>query len=183
LHHWRKQLSQQRPCPASAGPFSPEPESLYPAEESKEHTLPAGSASYKEVEKQPEPRTPPPVSKAAAVSAAPAVRRLARELGVDIHRVPPTGPAGYITADDVKTFAKASLEGAPSTGTTRVEKMNAVRKATMKHMSHCWATIPHVTQHDVADITKLEELRKRFIICLAAIGIGFLVSYAFKEDL
>jgi len=109
-------------------------------------------------------------TKALSVSAAPAVRRLARELGVDIHRVPPTGPAGYITADDVKIFAKESLEGAPSTGTTRVEKMSAIRKATMKHMSHCWATIPHVTQHDTDDITQLEELRKRFAPKAEAVG-------------
>ncbi len=108
----------------------------------------------------PEPQTPK--TKSSAVSAAPSVRRLARELGVDIHRVPSTGPAGYITADDVKAFAKETLEGAPSTGGTKVEKMTATRNAVMKHMSHCWATIPHVTQHDTADITKLEELRKRF---------------------
>jgi pyruvate dehydrogenase E2 component (dihydrolipoamide acetyltransferase) len=111
----------------------------------------------------PRPLTPEPkVTKSLSVSAAPSVRRLARELGVDVHRVPSTGPAGYITAEDVKAFAKGTLEGAPATGETRIEKMSSIRKATMKHMSHCWATIPHVTQHDMADITKLEELRKRF---------------------
>jgi pyruvate dehydrogenase E2 component (dihydrolipoamide acetyltransferase) len=111
---------------------------------------------------------PAPVSADKAVSAAPNVRRLARELGVDIHDVNPATEGGRINLEDVKQFAKASMAGggakrkAGSTGGVRVEKMSAIRKATMKHMTHCWTTIPHVTQHDMADITKLEELRKRF---------------------
>ena len=48
-------------------------------------------------------------------------------------------------------------------GHVRAEKMSAIRKATMNHMAHCWATIPHVKQHDTADITRLNELRKRMI--------------------
>lgn len=123
-------------------------------------------------EPEPAPSTPdlrPPTSKPAVelpVSAAPNVRRLARELGVDVHQVPATGPNGYVTAEDVKGFTKTNLrtKSAAWAGDSgeRTEKMSAVRKATMKHMEHCWATIPHVTQHDVADITKLEELRKRY---------------------
>ena len=42
----------------------------------------------------------------------------------------------------------------------RIEKMNKVRIATMNHMSHCWNSIPHVTQHDTVDITRLNDLRK-----------------------
>jgi pyruvate dehydrogenase E2 component (dihydrolipoamide acetyltransferase) len=111
--------------------------------------------------------TPAPAPAAAAVSAAPNVRRLARELGVDVHDVVASDPNGRISLEDVKQFAKAGLSGGVkrkpgSTGGTRVEKMSAIRKATMNHMAHCWATIPHVTQHDMADITKLEQLRKRF---------------------
>ncbi|MBL7012150.1 MAG: 2-oxo acid dehydrogenase subunit E2 [Kiritimatiellales bacterium] len=135
------------------------------------------------VEEKPEPASPisdprpltpvSPVAKALAVSASPKVRRLARELGVDIHLVPPSGPAGFITDEDVKKFAKSGLSSgsAPATAqTTRVEKMNAVRKATMNHMSHCWATIPHVTQHDMADITELERLRKLYAPKAEAVG-------------
>ncbi len=109
-----------------------------------------------------EPETPE--EKPLAVSASPAVRRLARELGVDIHQIPPTGPAGFITQDDVKEYAKRTLSqgGIPVAGPTRIEKMSGVRKATLKHMTHCWTTIPHVTQHDTADITKLELLRKQY---------------------
>jgi pyruvate dehydrogenase E2 component (dihydrolipoamide acetyltransferase) len=103
-----------------------------------------------------------------AVSAAPNVRKLARELGVNIHEVPASAPDGHVSEEDVKAYARGAMQngrapavksGEPS---VRVEKMSPTRKATMNHMAHCWATIPHVTQHDVADITKLEELRKRY---------------------
>ena len=115
----------------------------------------------------------PPTSEAAkptfpAVSAAPNVRKLARELGVTVHEVPASAPDGHISEEDVKAFARERLlngcASAPRSTepSERIEKMSAVRKATMKHMAHCWAMIPHVTLHDTADITRLEELRKRF---------------------
>lgn len=103
-----------------------------------------------------------------AVSAAPNVRKLARELGVNIHEVPASAPDGHVSEEDVKAYARGAMQNGrapaakPGEPSVRVEKMSQTRKATMKHMAHCWATIPHVTQHDVADITKLEELRKRY---------------------
>jgi pyruvate dehydrogenase E2 component (dihydrolipoamide acetyltransferase) len=119
----------------------------------------------------PEPR--PLTSEAAkpafpAVSAAPNVRRLARELGVIIHDVPASDPDGHISEEDVKAFARESLQNGRLPGlqktasAVRIEKMTPTRKAIMEHMAHCWATIPHVTQHDMADITRLEALRKRY---------------------
>lgn len=118
-----------------------------------------------------------------AVSAAPNVRRLARELGVDIRAVEPSHKDGRIGLDDVKQFAKANLEGGggavhrpAATGAVRVEKMSQIRKMTMEHMTHCWTTIPHVTQHDMADITKLEELRKRFAPKAEAVGSKLTVT-------
>lgn len=112
-----------------------------------------------------------------AVSAAPNVRRLARELGVDVHAVLPGEGGERISIDDVKGFAKKTLENGRSEKghvgdqSVRVEKMLAVRKVTMKHMSHCWATVPHVTQHDTADITRLNQLRKQFGIKAEAVGV------------
>jgi len=127
--------------------------------------------------------TPAPAPAGKAVSAAPNVRRLARELGVDIQDVTPSTSGGRISLEDVKQFAKASLDGGGgskretgATGAIRVEKMSAIRKATMAHMTHCWATIPHVTQHDMADITKLEELRKRFAPKAEAVGAKLTVT-------
>src|SRR5215470_6736131 len=116
------------------------------------------------------------------VPAAPHVRRLAREVGVDIYEVKGTGPGGRISEDDVKGQAKALLSAtAAATATPRaghfrqpqlpdfakwgkVERvsMRGVRRKTAEHLSEAWNTIPHVTQHDRADITELEQLRARF---------------------
>ncbi|HEY5621648.1 MAG TPA: 2-oxo acid dehydrogenase subunit E2 [Pontiella sp.] len=124
---------------------------------------------------------PEPAAK--AVSAAPNVRRLARELGVDIHQVTPAVEGSRISLEDVKQYAKESLASGGSAvrragiqGAVRVEKMSAIRKATMQHMAHCWSTIPHVTQHDMADITKLEQLRKRFAPKAEAVGAKLTVT-------
>lgn len=113
------------------------------------------------------------------VPASPAVRRLAREIGVDIYEVKGTGSNGRISEEDVKNHAKAVITGAiqAAPGVARpeiklpdfskwgpIEKvgMRAVRRKTAEHLTVAWTTIPHVTQHDKADITELEELRKRF---------------------
>jgi pyruvate dehydrogenase E2 component (dihydrolipoamide acetyltransferase) len=112
--------------------------------------------------------------------AAPSVRRMARELGVDVAQVPGSGPAGRISVDDVKAYAKRLVTGgaggggaaAPAAseplpdfsrwGDVERQPMRAVRRKTAERLSVAWTTIPHVTQHDVADITALEELRKRY---------------------
>jgi pyruvate dehydrogenase E2 component (dihydrolipoamide acetyltransferase) len=117
------------------------------------------------------------------VPAAPHVRRLARELGVDIYEVKGNGPGGRISEDDVKAYAKALLVAAASAmqATPRaghfaapklpdfskwgkIEKvsMRGVRRKTAEHLAESWNTIPHVTQQDRADITELEQLRARF---------------------
>jgi pyruvate dehydrogenase E2 component (dihydrolipoamide acetyltransferase) len=116
------------------------------------------------------------------VPAAPHVRRLARELGVDIHAVRGTGPGARISKDDVKAHAKilitsatAALGAPPSTGHAepalpdfsrwgKIERvsMRGVRRKTAEHLRQAWNTIPHVTQQDHADITELEHLRARF---------------------
>ncbi len=117
------------------------------------------------------------------VAAAPHVRRLARELGLDIYSVTGTGPGGRISEDDVKAHAKATLATAisaaqaPQAGARfaqpklpdftrwgKVERvsMRGVRRKTAEHLREAWNTIPHVTQHDRADITELEHLRAKF---------------------
>ena len=116
------------------------------------------------------------------VPAAPHVRRLARELGIDIHEVKGSGPGGRISEDDVKGYAKAVLTSAVTAAQApraghfveptlpdfakwgKVERvsMRGVRRKTAEHLSEAWNTIPHVTQHDKADITELEQLRARF---------------------
>jgi pyruvate dehydrogenase E2 component (dihydrolipoamide acetyltransferase) len=108
--------------------------------------------------------------------AAPSVRRLARELGVDIGRVPGSGPDGRVSAEDVQAFARGpsvSTPQAPAPAAdsalpefskwTEVERkpMSNIRRKTAEHLSHAWNAIPHVTQHDRADTTALETLRKQ----------------------
>ena len=113
------------------------------------------------------------------VPAAPHVRRLARELGLDIHEVKGTGPGGRISEDDVKAHSKALLASiaaqSPQThfsqpalpdfskwGKVERVSMRGVRRKTAEHLWEAWTTIPHVTQQDKADITELEQLRARF---------------------
>jgi pyruvate dehydrogenase E2 component (dihydrolipoamide acetyltransferase) len=116
------------------------------------------------------------------VPAAPHVRRLARELGLDIYNVTGTGPGGRISEEDVKAFAKATLTAAVAAAQApqaarlaepklpdfakwgKVERvsMRGVRRKTAEHLREAWNTIPHVTQHDRADITELEQLRAKF---------------------
>ena len=118
-----------------------------------------------------------------AVPAAPHVRRLAREVGVDIYEVKGTGPGGRVSEEDVKAYAKALLSAAASAAQTapraghlaqpqlpdfakwgKIERvsMRGVRRKTAEHLVEAWNTIPHVTQQDRADITELEQLRARF---------------------
>lgn len=114
------------------------------------------------------------------IPAAPSVRRLARELGVDIYDVKGAGPGGRISEDDVKAYAKLLLATAVSAaqvprgpiepklpdfskwGTVERVSMRGVRRKTAEHLREAWNTIPHVTQNDRADITELEQLRARF---------------------
>jgi len=117
------------------------------------------------------------------IPAAPHVRRLAREVGIDIYEVKGTGPGGRISEDDVKAYAKALLSAAAAAAQAppraghfatpqlpdfakwgKIERvsMRGVRRKTAEHLAESWNTIPHVTQHDRADITELEQLRARF---------------------
>ena len=113
------------------------------------------------------------------IPATPAVRRLAREIGVDIRAVTGTGDGGRILLDDVKATAKRLLQApAPAAaaahttaaplpdfsqwGPVEEEAMNAVRRVTATHLTAAWQTIPAVTQLDKADITDLEQLRRRY---------------------
>ncbi|AMY11442.1 Dihydrolipoyllysine-residue acetyltransferase component of pyruvate dehydrogenase complex [Luteitalea pratensis] len=118
------------------------------------------------------------------VPAAPSVRRLARELGLDIADVPGSGKSGRISETDVRAHAKNVITGkvagpagaAPTGGGFAYEPlpdfsvygaverkaMRGIRRKTAEHMVASWHTIPHVTQCEKVDITALEQLRKQF---------------------
>jgi pyruvate dehydrogenase E2 component (dihydrolipoamide acetyltransferase) len=112
------------------------------------------------------------------VPAGPATRRLARELGVALARVRGTAPGGRVTQEDVKAFvkelaagsaaaARGSLPQAPPLpdferwGPIERQPLESVRRKTAEQMALAWSLIPHVTQHDLADITDLEAFRKQ----------------------
>jgi pyruvate dehydrogenase E2 component (dihydrolipoamide acetyltransferase) len=173
----------EEPAPAAEPePEAPAAEASAPAPDAKEAPAPAPKETPAAAPKAEPASVPAPVTAEKAVSAGPNVRRLARELGVDIHQVQPSTPNGRLSLEDVKSFAKSSISTGGGgrkvsiQGATRVEKMSAIRKATMNHMTHCWTTIPHVTQHDMADITKLEELRKRFAPKAEAAGAKLTIT-------
>jgi pyruvate dehydrogenase E2 component (dihydrolipoamide acetyltransferase) len=122
--------------------------------------------------------------------AAPSVRRMARELGVEIDQVAGTGAGGRISVEDVKEHVKRLVSGGSRGGGAAAEALpdfsrwgeverqplRAVRRKTAEHLSSAWATIPHVTQHDLADITALDELRKRFAKQTEAAGGALTVT-------
>jgi len=115
-----------------------------------------------------------------AAPAAPSVRRLAREIGVDVNQIKGTGPGGRILLDDVKAFSKTlhqqrneiqhiraeqhqePLPDFSKFGEIEMQAMSNIRYKTAEHLSYAWHTIPHVTQFDKADITALEEFRKSY---------------------
>jgi pyruvate dehydrogenase E2 component (dihydrolipoamide acetyltransferase) len=116
-----------------------------------------------------------------AAPASPAVRRLAREIGIDVHLVEGSGPGGRISQDDVKEHARRILSsvGAAGSGGAVARAARAmpdfqkwgevdrqawsnIRRSTSEHLSYAWNAIPHVTQFDKADITAIDELRKKY---------------------
>ncbi len=106
--------------------------------------------------------------------AGPAVRKLARELGIDIYDLTGSGPRGRILDDDVKAHAKQLIEGASSFsaafempdlskyGPVRHESMSKLRTLTAEAMARANAMVPQVTQFQKADITSLEEFRAQY---------------------
>lgn len=161
--------SQPQPETASAAAEEPAPPAQKPAE-------PAA--------------TSPPIT-SVVVAAAPSVRRLAREIGIDIATVVGTGPGGRITVDNVKEHSKAlhsARAAAPSAAATGAsvapvplpdftkwgeverEKLSRLRVAVAANMANAWNTVPHVTQEDRADITDLERWRKESAALVEAQG-------------
>lgn len=131
----------------------------------------------------PEPSSHEATATAGAdVYAGPAVRLLARELGVELSQVSGTGPKGRIQKDDVSNFVKNVMQNKDSAaaptatggagippipavdfsqfGEIEEVKLSKIQKLTAANMQRNWLNIPHVTQFDDADITELEDFRK-----------------------
>jgi len=108
--------------------------------------------------------------------ASPSVRRQARESGVDLLKVKGTGPGGRITSDDVTSYAEKQKEGTDKKeisdkesglpdfsefGNISREPMSQIRKIIARRMQESWKEIPHVTQFDESDISRMEEFRQK----------------------
>ncbi len=105
------------------------------------------------------------------------MRKLARELGVDLARVKGSGPKNRVLHDDVKKFVKSIIEAGGASGGTALPKVPSVdfarfgdvdsqpltriQKISGPRLQASWINLPHVTQHDLADITELEERRQK----------------------
>ncbi len=156
-----------KPAPVAAAPVAPTPVAKVAAAEPVP-AAPAPAAAKPVVE--PEPAAPTPAV-AAVEPAGPAVRRLARELGVDLGRVKGTGPAGRILREDVVAAVRqGSAQGARSAATpssdrddwgpVHREQMSRMRRTIATNMVRSVSTIPHLTNFDDADVTEMERLRK-----------------------
>jgi pyruvate dehydrogenase E2 component (dihydrolipoamide acetyltransferase) len=120
------------------------------------------------------PIAPMPISEDGRVAhAGPATRRFARDFELDLNQVAGSGPGGRVTQDDVKNHLRALAAGGGGSGIkvpplpdfaqwgeVTIKPFESIRKATAEHLSLCWNLIPHVTHHDVADVTDIEAFRK-----------------------
>ncbi len=156
-----------------------------PLPEAPEKSVEEPAAAPKAAEEaapRPSPAQPtkePKIDEAAFAKAyaSPAVRRFARELGVNLGRVSGTGRKGRITKEDVQQFVKQALASpAPSGGgfelppmpeidfskfgPVETKSLGRIRKLSAKNVHRSWLHVPHVTQHDDADITEMEAFRK-----------------------
>ena len=139
------------------------------------------SAPASAAKRAPPPSLPPPVEKSggARPHASPSVRAFARELGADLIQIRGSGPKGRILKEDVQGFIKGRLAqsmSAPPAGSLAVPAMpevdfskfgeielqplSRIKKIAGPHLHRSWLVVPHVTQHDEADITELEAFRK-----------------------
>jgi pyruvate dehydrogenase E2 component (dihydrolipoamide acetyltransferase) len=135
---------------------------------------PAARAPTAAPEPAPAPAPPPPGAE--LPHASPLVRRMARELGLDLSLASGSGPHGRILEDDVKASVREALAAgrgavaAPSSlpapdfsrfGPVEERALGRVRRTAARNLARAWAQVPQVTQHDAADVTQLEDFRDR----------------------
>jgi pyruvate dehydrogenase E2 component (dihydrolipoamide acetyltransferase) len=170
----------KEPAPAKNAAEQKEIKKEEQGEKPDQQFKPVGGSSAGEKKTEPgETDTQPPILKNAA-PAAPSVRRIARELGVDIWKVTGSGNDGRISMDDVKAYVKKLNEERAAQpaggfgvkqeplpdfsrfGNVERKPMSKIRTVTAEHLSYAWNSVPHVTQFDKADITELEKFRKSY---------------------
>ncbi|MEZ5533056.1 MAG: dihydrolipoyllysine-residue acetyltransferase [Steroidobacteraceae bacterium] len=174
--------SAAAPPPAAARPPAtapPQPAAVAPPPAAA--PVPAVTAAQATVPESPEALAPAPIDEAgfSRAYASPSVRKLARELGVDLGRVRGSGQKGRITAADVKAFVKQVLTGGAAAaaggaalpavpvvdfaafGAVEVKPLGRIQRISSARLHASWVNLPHVTQFDEADITALEATREK----------------------
>ncbi len=189
-----KPQTEAAPKPEAAA----KPESA-PPQQQKPESQKVVSMSRPQRQAEPPPAPAPPRERGPAAPAAPSVRRLAREIGVDINEVQGTGPSGRISQDDVKEHARRILSSVGATGAgagpaagrpaaamplpdfskwgdIERQAMSNIRRKTSERLSYAWNAIPHVTQFDKADVTEMDELRRKYRDQVAKAGGNLTVT-------
>ncbi len=172
-----EEAAEERPAKAAAKKTKRE-KTEAAAEEEPEPTAPkATKTKSKKTAPVGETVTDVPGDGHASAAAGPAVRRLARQLGVDLRRVRPTGAEGRITTEDIRAHVRETNEqvtatmprgvtppGSPDTddyGGVRIEKMSRMRQTIARNMIQSYTTIPQLTNFDDVDVTELEDMREQ----------------------
>ena len=157
------------PAPAAAAPPTPPP-APEPAPAPPAAETPAPPAPAPTPPPAPTASAPPVTNNGAgAVAAGPAMRRLAREVGIDLNAVAGSGESGRITREDIMKVVRGSggrvatgsgIGQSDGFGPVRIEKMPKIRQTIARKMHESWETCPRVTNFDDADVTDLEALRQ-----------------------
>jgi len=163
----------ERPRPVEQPPS--EPEKPAPEKTAEKAEKPAPEKTVEKAEKaRPEEGEKPTASQRPTVHAGPAVRKQAREYGVDLDAVSGSGRQGRILKEDVQAYVKQSLSSTGGTtgippvprvdfakfGEIELRPLSRVRRTSARNLHRSWLNVPHVTQFDEADITDLEAFRK-----------------------
>lgn len=159
---------QPREVPEETPEETPEPPEEVPEEPEEVPGRPDETPEQpKETPSEPEP-APAKGEEGAPVPASPAARKLAREQGVDLARIEPSGKDGQVVVDDVRATASQETDAdagqggdADVHGPVERRRMSSIRAATARAMARSWQEIPHVVHEDLADITELELWRRR----------------------
>ena len=163
---------------APAAETKPESKSESKPEAAAPPKVAAAPVESKPVESKPAPAVaaPPVETDAQIPHASPAVRKIAREFGVDLRQVKGGGRNGRILKEDIQSFVKESLARGPALsagglpqmpaidfskfGEVEIEPLSRIKKISGAHLARNWLLAPHVTQTDEADITEMEAFRK-----------------------
>jgi len=92
--------------------------------------------------------------------ASPSIRKLARELGVSLSKISGSGQKGRILAEDLKSYVKQIVTTGNIDDEIEILPLSRIKKISGKHLTHCWSTIPHVTQFDEVNIEQMEQFRQ-----------------------